>query len=222
MNNNIETLFKQFNIIPKDKEVYLQAFTHPSFANEVRTAKSYQRLEFLGDSILQKLSAVKVFETYPRVDEGEMTIIRSNAVNGKTLAKFALDLGFDQMLRVGKNNDQLRKSEKILEDIFEAFVAAVYLDQGENKVQEFLKDNVFRFIIEAKNKELRNPKTVLQEFLQAESREIIFYETTQKGDDFYAEVFHDNNSFGKGKGKTKKEAEINAALDALKLMGKVK
>lgn len=220
--NSIEDLLRQYNIVPKDKELYYQAFTHSTFANEKRTIKSYQRLEFLGDAVLSKLSALKAYETHRRVAEGELTMIRSNSVNGKTLAKFALALHFDKLIRFGNNNDNLNKNEKILEDVFEAFVGAIFLDQGEAKVEEFLQDNVYKTIIEAKKDSLKDPKTQLQEFLQAESREIIQYETFQQGDDFVAEVFHDGNSFGKGRGKTKKEAETAAALNALKLMGKAK
>lgn len=220
--NNIEDLLKKFNIIPRDRELYYQAFTHSTFANEKRTIKSYQRLEFIGDAILSKLSALKAYQTHSKVSEGELTMIRANSVNGKTLAKFALDLQFDKLIRFGNSKDELRKNENILEDVFEAFVGAIFLDQGEAKVEEFLKDNVYKNIIEAKKSNLKDPKTQLQEYLQAESREIIKYETKQRGEEFISEIFHDGNSFGKGKGKTKKEAETAAALNALKLMGKVK
>lgn len=218
--NNIDDLLKKFNIIPRNRELFDQAFTHSTFANEKRTIKSYQRLEFIGDAILSKLSAIKAYHSHPKVSEGELTMIRANSVNGKTLAKFALDLQFDKLIKFGNNNEHLRKNENILEDVFEAFVGAIFLDQNEAKVEDFLEDNVYKNIVEAKKNNLKDPKTQLQEYLQAESREIIWYETKQQGEEFISEVFHDGNLFGKGKGKTKKEAETSAALNALKLMGK--
>ena len=220
MIKDLEGFLKKFNIKPKNIKLFYQALTHPTYSNEKRSALNYQRLEFLGDAILTKLSAEKTFHTYPNIDEGQLTIIKSNSVRGETLSNFSKKIGLNKFILIGKTRENLKNNKKILEDVFEAFIAAIYLDQGEEKVKEFLKDKVFEFIVKAKNKTLKNPKTILQEYLQSESREIIRYETVEISEEFVSEVFHDNISFGKGKGKTKKEAEINAAKNALKLIGR--
>lgn len=219
MTKSIQQLLGKYGLKPKNLTWYLQALTHPSYSNEKKSEKSYQRLEFLGDAILSKLSAEKIFLRYPNMDEGEMTIIRSNSVNGKHLAQFTVELGLDNLIRFGNNNETLRKNEKILEDIFESFVGAIYLDLGEDAVKEFLVDTVFKFIKSSNEKEAKNPKTVLQEFLQAESRENIVYICKEARGGFKAKVLHDETTFGKGWGRTKKDAEISAAKNALEKLG---
>ncbi len=220
--NSILDLLKKLNIVPKNKELYYTALTHPSFANEKRFSTDYQRLEFLGDAMLSKAAALKVFTLYPKLAEGKMTIIRSNSVSGKTLASFSRELGLNKLLRVGNNGEDLKENEKVLADIFEAFVCAIFLDQGEERFDEFLDGYVYKFIKNSKGQEIKNPKTLLQEFLQAESREIIEYETSSEGDEFKTKVLHDKHTFGIGVGKTKKESEISAAENALKKLSKGK
>lgn len=220
--DKIISFLEKSGIKPDNVELYYQAFTHPSFSNEKRFSKNYQRLEFLGDAILSKLSAERVFFKYSRLPEGDLTLIRSASVNGKTLAKFALDLEFDKLIRFGNTIEKLAKNDKILEDVFEAFVAAIYLDKGEEEVKNFLQSNVFQFIDDAKNQQIKNPKTVLQEYLQSESREAIKYNTIETTNGFESTVVHDGHTFGHGKGKTKKEAEVDAAAKSLELLGKVK
>lgn len=220
--NNLEKFLHSLQIPFKNFELYKQAFTHPSFSNENRSEKNYQRLEFLGDSILDKLVSEKIFKMYKKIPEGKMTIIRANSVNGTQLAHFALDLGLDKYIRFGKNSENLSKNPKILEDVFEALIGAIFLDLGEKNVEDFLEDNVFFFIEKSQDRNDKNPKTILQEYLQAESREIIEYIVKEISGGFEAKVLHDKNVFGIGQGKTKKEAEVNAATNALKLLGKGK
>lgn len=219
MDKKLQELLSKHGLKAKNINLYLQALTHPSYSNEKKHEKSYQRLEFLGDAILSKLSAEKIYTRYPYMDEGEMTIIRSNSVNGENLSKFTIELGLDNLIRFGNNNETLRKNKKILEDIFESFVAAIYLDLGEKAVMKFLETSVFKFIETSKEKEAKNPKTVLQEFLQAESRENIVYIAKEARGGFKAKVLHDDTIFGKGWGRTKKDAEISAAKNALEKLG---
>ena len=215
---SIERLMESFGIKIKEKKYYYKAITHPSFSNEHKEAKDYQRLEFLGDAILGKLVAERLFFKRKNLNEGEMSIIRSNAVNGKRLAQFSKEMGLHELIHFGNVSENLKENNKILEDVFEAIVAAIYIDHGEHEVKKFLANNVFAFIDTAHASDVKNPKTILQEYLQAESRENIVYETQQEKDNFVSEVFHEGHSFGKGRGHTKKEAEVDAAKHALKLL----
>lgn len=210
----------EHQIVPKDIEYYFQSITHPSFSNEKKSAKSYQRLEFLGDAILESATSEYVFALCPEMNEGEMTILRSKAVSGNVIASFAKEIGLDKHIRFGNKSEELRSSEKILADIFEAFVAAIYLDLGKEATLKFLDKSVFKFVRDSKNDELKNPKTILQELLQSYSRETIEYRTIETTDGFEATVYHDGHAFGSGKGPTKKEAEVKAAENSLKLLKK--
>lgn len=222
MNKDLISFLNENKIEYKNIDLYFEAITHPSFANEQRSAKSYQRLEFLGDAILEALTAEYVFKSMPKSDEGEMTIVRSKAVSGSVISLFAKELKLDQTIRFGKNkeSDSLRNSEKILADIFEALVAAIYLDLGRERTIQFLDTNVFKFVRDSKNSELKNPKTILQELLQSYSREIIEYKTKEVKGGFEATIYHDGHTFGKGIGATKKEAEVKAAENSLRLLKK--
>lgn len=218
----ISELLEQLNIKTNNLKIYEEALTHKSFSNENNLKYDYQRLEFLGDAVVELLSTRLIFNTYPSLTEGEMTIIRANSVKGDMLCKFSIDLGLDTYARFGNSKADLDNNNKILADIFESFIAAVYIDQGEEKVNDILKDNLYDCILSAKGKELKNPKTLLQEYLQLESREAIRYETKEHNDEFVSDIYHDGNHFGKGFGKTKKEAEVEAARKALQIIGKVK
>ncbi len=207
------------SIRPNDINLYFEALTHPSFSNE-KKARSYQRLEFLGDAVIEAATTEYVFTLYPEMNEGEMTIIRSKAVSGTVIASFAKQINLQDHIRFGNKSEDLRNSEKILADIFEALAAAIYMDLGKDALVNFLDTNVFRFVRDSKNEELKNPKTILQELLQSHSRESIEYKTVETKNGFEATVYHDGHTFGKGVGPTKKEAEVKAAEFSLKLLKK--
>lgn len=216
---NIVELLKKFKIEPNDLGLYYEALTHKSFVNEKRTKGHYQRLEFLGDAILDFVTSDFMYKNFKKMNEGEMSIIRANAVNGNQLAEFTRELGLDSLIRFGNNKTDFNDNSKILADVFEAFVAAIYLDKGMESVIQFLRPNLLEFIRKSDGKEVKNPKTILQEYLQLESRGTIKYEVSEKNGKFTADVFHDNSRFGRGEGSTKKEAEVKAAENALKLLG---
>ena len=218
---DLRQLLNLFNIQTNNLDLYEEAFTHKSYSNENNNKRDYQRLEFLGDAILELLTTELIYKLYPSLTEGEMTIIRSSSVKGDALSEFAQNLGLDKYIRFGNSKIDFQSNTKIFADIFESFTAAIYLDQGRDKVEEFLEKTIFKFIRTAGNKELKNPKTLLQEYLQLESREAIEYKTEEFKNEFVSNIYHDGNHFGKGFGKTKKEAEVNAAKQALKLVGKV-
>ena len=216
--NQINNLLKSIGIEANNIELYLEALTHKSYTNE-NGGKDYQVMEFFGDAIVDLVASEYIYNKFPNLNEGEMSILRSNSVSGKQLAKFALELNINEYSRFGNNSKGLPTNPKILEDMFEALVCAIYKDQGMEVVKDFLSKNVLLFIKNSGGKELKNPKTLLQELLQSGSRGIIKYNTIQENNKFSSQVTHDDMVFGKGIGNTKKEAEVNAALKAL---GKLK
>lgn len=217
---NLNELLEKFNIKPKDISIYYSAFTHKSFANEKRLKTDYQRLEFLGDSVLDMIVSEYLFGITPHIKEGRMTIMRASTVNANRLASFAKELCLDEYIRFGNSQKDFKDNLNILADVFEAFVAAIYIDQGIEKVKEVIGDIIFGYLKSLKEKQVKNPKTILQEYLQLESRGTIAYNTVKKGEQFISHITHDGTKFEPAKGSTKKEAEVNAAINALKLLGK--
>lgn len=214
---DIKDLLKSIKIKPQNIDLYIQAMTHPSFANETRK-KSNQRMEFFGDALLEKSATEFIYFHMPDLDEGEMTNIRSASVSGNSLAEYAKKIKLQDYILFGNKADVLKENDRVLEDAFEALVAAIYIDKGQRELEKFLSDNVFLFIKSSIGKQLKNPKTVLQEYLQLESRGLITYEAKEKGNQFEVKVYHDGHVYGVGIGKSKKDAEIAAAEDALRIL----
>ena len=208
-------LFKNLGLTPKNKNLYYEALTHTSFVNEKRSGASYQRLEFVGDALIDSETAVYIFNKFNNLSEGDMTVIRANVVNTNALAKHTKNLGLEKIIRLGKGAEELRANAKVQADLFESICAAIYIDLGLESLRSFLEQNVFKDINNTQGKSNKNPKTILQELLQIDSRENVMYNSYQEGDGFTAEVSHSNIKLGLGKGDTKKEAEVNAALSAL-------
>lgn len=202
----------------KNQELLKLAFTHRSASK-----KSNERLEFLGDSILSFLTSKHLYETFPKKSEGELTTLRSLLVNKKTLAFLSKELGFGKMLFLSKSEEDAhgRQNESILEDCFESFLAALFLDQEIPGVQKFLEQSLFPLIDKVENMaNLKDYKSVLQEKIQSKGHlspvyKIIAEEGPDHAKIFTAEVMDQNQKIGAGKGKTKQEAEIEAAKNAL-------
>ncbi|MCK5945891.1 MAG: ribonuclease III [Mycoplasmataceae bacterium] len=211
----IKKILNDCGINPTEMNMFEEAFTHPSFVNENKDAKQYQRLEFLGDAVLQLYATMKIYKRYPNLNEGEMSIMRASVVNSIQLAVFSEELGFPKAIRFGKSAKNLEENVKIKADIFEAVVGAIYLDLGRGVLIEFLDKTVFEFIKQSKGVVVKNPKTQLQEFLQSESRGTVKYEVKDKDKQFECVVRQDGKKYGVGFGNTKKEAEIAAAENAL-------
>ncbi len=206
--------------MPKNIDLYYQAFTHQTFANEKRYTKTYQRLEFLGDALIDAEVSIYLFEKFGNLDEGEMTLIRSACVNKNSFAEFSKQMGLGKLLRTGNGAASLKNNNSILADLFESLSAAIFIDQGRKSLLKLLEKTVFKKINVLSKKELKDAKTLLQELLQTESRESIKYITKVKGSSFVTIVKHDNNIFGEGEGTSKKESEQEAAKNALsKLKG---
>ena len=218
----IETLEKSIGYIFKNKELLKKALTHTSYAYE-KKVESNEKLEFLGDSILEFVSSKYIFARYPKLKEGEMTKVRATVVCEESLYKIAKLHGFSDFLYLGKSEvlSGGKNRPAILADSVEAVIAAIYLDGGIEPADKFIIENLDKEIDEAtKHVGVKDYKTVLQEKLQEHGEVKIEYEiTNEKGPDhdkrFEAQVSCNGKILAKGEGKSKKEAHMNAAKKAL-------
>ena len=199
-----------------NEELLKTALTHSSYSNE-HNCENYERLEYLGDAILEAVTSEYL---YLNTDykEGEMTKIRANYVCEKALACYSRDIGIDKCIRLG--HGQIHNlNDTIIADVFEAVAAVIYLDQGYDVVKKYLDDIIIPYIKEKRDFNT-DYKTMLQEAVQTtrQSLEYVLLDEYGEAHDktFEMVVKIDNIIYGKGKGKSKKEAEQNAALDALK------
>ena len=218
----IETVEKSIGYKFKNKELLKKALTHTSYAYE-KKVESNEKLEFLGDSILEFVSSKYIFARYPKLKEGEMTKVRATVVCEESLYKIAKLHGFSDFLYLGKSEvlSGGKNRPAILADSVEAVIAAIYLDGGIEPADKFIIENLDKEIDEAtKHVGVKDYKTVLQEKLQEHGEVKIEYEiTNEKGPDhdkrFEAQVSCNGKILAKGEGKSKKEAHMNAAKKAL-------
>ena len=222
MERHLEKLEQNIGYTFKNKKLLITALTHTSYAYENKV-KSYERLEYLGDSILEFISSKFLFENYNNLSEGEMTKVRAYAVCEDSLYEIASKHNFNDFLFLGKSEMAVNSDRKaIIADTVEAVIAAIYLDSNDiNVVEKFILDNIKEKIEYAsQNVGLKDYKTVLQEKLQRHGEVTIKYEIIkEEGPDhnklFTAEVKCDGNSLAVGSGRSKKHAEMEAARKAL-------
>lgn len=204
----------------KDKSLLELALTHSSFANENKLKKNNERFEFLGDSVLGFVTAEYLFTEFKNRPEGEMTKLRAAVVCEKSLFKFAeqIDLGKYILLGRGEDGTGGRNRPSVVSDAFEAIIAAIYIDGG----MEAVKPYILRFIKDAVKREtsFKDNKSLLQEEIQKVKGNTLSYEEVgEEGPDhdktFVFRVKLNGEIIGEGKGKSKKEAEQNAAGNAL-------
>ena len=215
----------------RDENLLRLALTHPSVAHESGVAMAHnQRLEFLGDAVLSLVLTQKLYEQFPALDEGPLTKARAKLVNRQTLAGHARSLGLGAHLILSRGEEMSggRDRESALADAFEALLGAIFLDGGFDAAREFiLREFVAAFGELTDLPLIENPKGELQELLQARSPQAPEYQTHQiAGADhdplFECAVFHEGVELARGRGKSKKAAESEAALAALeKLRGRV-
>lgn len=211
----------------RDKKLITEALTHSSYANEGRKHLACnERLEFLGDSVLSVIVANHLFHKYQHDPEGELTKLRASLVCEKALDKFARKIGLGEYLYLGKGEEVTggRERPSILADAFEAVLAAIYLDGGMEPARTFVLGFIPDKLDAAKAASLHDFKTNLQEVIQQNREEKIEYVLIgESGPDhnktFEVEVHLNSNVIGRGTGKSKKQAEQNAAKEALELMG---
>ncbi len=212
--------------IPKfrNKKLLEQAFVHRSFLNETKEKlSSNERMEFLGDSIISFVVSDYLYKKYPQFNEGILTNIRSLLVNTKSLAQVAKELNFGSYLKLSKGEEDSkgRQNQSLLADCFESFVGALYLDQGIEKVSEFLNSSLIVKVEDiTRNKSFKDPKSLLQEYVQSRKQSSPMYKVLQESGPAHARkftigVYVDNKIIGEGLGKSKREAEENAAQKAL-------
>lgn len=209
----------------RDKQLLLSAITHPS-ATEGKSVKfSYERLEFLGDSILGSIVASIAFHRYPNLDEGGLTRIKVSLVSGTSLSKTADELGFADIIVFGSSETGTgrRGLHSALENVYEAVVAALYLDGGIGTAQEFVERTLIpRMSIELA-KEPENPKSALQEKLQVDgitpTYKLIETQGPPHDRTFISQVYAGDHALAQGSGRTKKEAESQAAKSTLARLG---
>jgi ribonuclease-3 len=208
----------------RDEKLLQLALTHPSVSHELTGAVAHnQRLEFLGDAVLGLVLTRELFEKFPQLGEGPLTKARAQMVNRRTLAEQArrFNIGANLMMSRGEELSGGRARSSALADAFEAVVGAIFLDGGYEVAAQFILRSfrdAFGQLTEIPN--LDNPKGELQELLQATSAEAPQYEVTSAtGPDhdrvFQCAVYHRGVELGRGQGKSKKEAEGQAALAAL-------
>ena len=218
---NFEKLEKSIGYEFKNKELLKNALTHTSYAYE-NNVESNEKLEFLGDSILEFLSSKYLFNNYKNLKEGEMTKVRATVVCEESLYKIALKHNFSDFLFLGKSERTSKGTKKaILADSVEAVIAAIYLDSNLENAEKFIEANIEEFMEYAsKNVGTKDYKTVLQEKLQINGDVLIKYEIIkEEGPDhdktFYAQVSCNGKVLETGSGHSKKLAEMDAARKAL-------
>ena len=226
MNNEYTALMDKLGYRFRDPRLLEKALTHSSYANEGRHGlESNERLEFLGDSVLGFVAAKYLFEkeTGP---EGELTKLRAAVVCEKALCSYSRELGLGDYLLLGKGDRLTGGAERpsILADAFEAVIAAMFLDGGLEPVRGFVLRFVEKEANNQRKRHFKDYKTTLQEIVQQNPEEKLEYVLTgESGPDhskqFVVEVHLNSTVIGTGRGRSKKEAEQQAAREALKLMG---
>lgn len=220
---------KKINIKFKNKELLKRAFTHRSYINEYREEglKHNERLEFLGDAVLELIVTEYLFEKYPDRHEGELTAFRAALVNTNTLSKTAssIDMNDFLLLSKGEAKDVGKARQYILANAFEAVIGAIYMDQGYESAKNFIANTIFPLTDEIVSKKLwQDSKSYFQEKAQEHTGVTPSYSVlAEEGPDhdrhFTVGVFLEDKMIGKGEGKSKQEAEQNAAEESLQSKG---
>jgi len=208
----------------RNSKLFEEAFTHRSYLNEAKLKiASNERLEFLGDSILSFAISNYLYAKYPDFDEGNLTNLRSLMVNTRSLSEIARELNMGYLLRLSKGEEESkgRENATLLENSFEAYVGALFLDQGITCVVKFLDNTLFPKIQELVNKKaFKDPKSLLQEKVQAKKQGSPLYKVLEETGPSHAKIFRvgvfvNGKKLGEGAGKSKQIAEESAAKIAL-------
>ncbi len=224
---NFSNFEKNTKIYFKDKNLLKQAFIHRSYINENlgSTLSHNERLEFLGDAVLELVVTDYIYKKYPNYTEGELTAIRSALVNAIIISEIASEIGMNDylLLSKGEAKDNGKARQYILANTFEAYVGALYLDQGYNMANKFITHTLLPHTEEIVSKKLwRDAKSLVQEkaqeFVQVTPQYKVLHETGPDHDKhFTVGIFFGVNLIAEGKGKSKQEAEQKAAEAALKI-----
>lgn len=207
-------IFKKLDINPTNMNLYYQAFTHSSYTNENPSYPNYERLEFLGDAVLEIIISDYLYKEW-HLEEGTMTKMRANYVCEKACATYARDLNFESDVKIG-NNEEI--NDTIIADIFEAFIGALYLDKGFDFTSKLVM-NIIKPYIDKNVNFLIDYKSALQEKIQSIKKSVTYEVIEETGPahnkKFTSVVKVDDIILGKGVGNSKKASEQEAAKDAL-------
>lgn len=211
--------------IPRDSSLLDEALTHPSYANEVRAVRHYQRLEFLGDAVLGLCATETLYERFPDADEGSLTRFRARLVNAEALAEWAREHALGESLRLGRGADAsgLRKSTSVLADLVEALVAVAYLEGGIEGGRIACRRILEPALADLEADAGRDPKSELQERVQKAGKSAPTYVVSESGGAphdpwFVVDVVVAGDTLAQGRGRSKRLAERAAASAALARM----
>lgn len=215
-NEDGENMIYKLTKLPKNNKYLKAALTHSSYAHENK-AVDYERIEFLGDAVIELIISEYLFKT-TNLSEGDMTLKRANFVCEKALYEYSKDLNLKNHIKAGKGVLEEGINEAIISDVFEAVVGAVYVNNGYNAARKFVL-KLTRKHLENNTNFLLNYKSLFQETMLT-NKQVIDYRTVDEYGEphkktFIVELFVNDISYGKGKGSSKKEAEQEAAKDAL-------
>lgn len=214
----------KYGLVFEDKSLLKQAFTHSSYVNEHRRRpfEDNERLEFLGDAVLELTVSRYLYKAYPAMAEGDLTKLRAAVVCEPALVNFADELGFNRFILLGKGEEVTggRERPALLADVFEAVVGALYLDQGLDQVEAFLQQHVFPKIKQGAFSHMMDFKSQLQEYVQRKNLGEIAYDIVKEigpahDREFVTDVMVGEEKMGDGTGRSKKDAEQEAAHKAL-------
>lgn len=226
---SINTFQAEIGAIFKNQNVLKEAITHRSYLNENPDwpLPHNERLEFLGDAVLELAVTNYLFKHYPKLEEGELTQIRAALVNTKMLAETADSIGLRKVLLVSKGEQQSgeRSVETITADAFEALVGAIYIDQGYERAEEFVRRYILNKTDDVRRRGVKDAKSALQEEVQGRYKvtptyEIIEQEGPEHFKTFTAGVYFGGELVAEGKGPSKQEAELAAATAAINQLKK--
>lgn len=224
---NIDKLEQKLGIKFKNKDLLKEAFTHRSYLNErhPKWNRHNERLEFLGDAVLEIAVTEFLYQRFPEKTEGELTALRSALINYQILSKIAVNLNLEPhlLLSKGEAREKGKARESILANLFEALIAAIYLEKGYSKVIDFLKKHLLIYLKEVIEKKLyQDAKSVFQEIAQEKFKITPVYKVLEeKGPDhkkeFKVGVYLEERLIAEGKGFSKQEAELKAAEKAINM-----
>ncbi|MBQ7250163.1 MAG: ribonuclease III [Bacilli bacterium] len=225
MSSEYMPLYRRFGILPKNEELYALSFTHSSYNGMAGTRhQDYERLEFLGDAVIGMVVSELCYIYHPDMEQGKLSVLKSQFIRTSSEAAYCKKLGLNEYIRVGASfAKDASTNESLLEDVFEAFVGAVYLDQGLGVCYHLVR-NIFEEDIKNASVDMTtNPKSYLQECMQADKKESVTYRIVEEygagnAKTFVAAVYFEGQEIGRGSGKNKKAAETEAARDALEKM----
>lgn len=221
LTNRLRLMEERIGYCFQDKKLLRQALTHSSCSNEQKINKlpDYERLEFLGDAVLELVSSDHIFRENPEMSEGELTKFRSSIVCEPALAFCARQIGLEEFILLGRGEELTggRKRDSIISDVMEAVIGALYLDGGLSEADAFVKKYI---LSDLESKQLfYDSKTILQEEVQRDGQSLTYELVSETGPDhdkvFMVEARIDGQTVGKGQGRNKKSAQQQAAYQAL-------